>query len=176
MARGDHIWVLRWGGLYSHHGIDCGDGSVIHYTGDDWRSSRVRQTDIEEFSLGSSVHVRSYRDFYRVASLEERVVRSASTHIHRWIDALRGVACDDVDPGPEAVMRRARSRLGEGGFDFVFNNCEHFATWCKTGLSSSAQVEAIWKFGMNPLRYAQRRASVLLTARFDRSSKPPHLA
>ncbi|HRT20579.1 MAG TPA: lecithin retinol acyltransferase family protein, partial [Candidatus Hydrogenedentes bacterium] len=31
MARGDHIKVRRF--LYSHHGIDCGDGTVIHYTG-----------------------------------------------------------------------------------------------------------------------------------------------
>ena len=32
MARGDHIYVNRVGGIYNHHGIDCGDDSVIHYT------------------------------------------------------------------------------------------------------------------------------------------------
>ena len=29
MAIGDHIFVQCTG--YSHHGIDCGDGSVIHF-------------------------------------------------------------------------------------------------------------------------------------------------
>jgi hypothetical protein len=175
LARGDHIWVRRLGGLYSHHGIDCGDGSVIHYSGDDWRSSRVRQTDSEDFRLGGTVHVRSYEEFYRVASLEDLIVGRASTRIQRLLDGLRGISFDDVDPSPEAVVRRARSRIGDGGFDFVFNNCEHFATWCKTGLSKSAQVEAIWKFALNPGRYARLRVSSLLTARFDRSSKPTRL-
>ncbi|NEO49276.1 MAG: NC domain-containing protein, partial [Moorea sp. SIO4A3] len=35
MARGDQIYVfqkfLNFEGVYQHHGIDCGDGSVIHY-------------------------------------------------------------------------------------------------------------------------------------------------
>lgn len=29
MQKGDHLYVSR--GLYTHHGIDCGDGTVIHY-------------------------------------------------------------------------------------------------------------------------------------------------
>lgn len=32
MARGDHLRVCR-NGLYYHHGIDTGRGTVIHYTG-----------------------------------------------------------------------------------------------------------------------------------------------
>ena len=27
MARGDHIYVRRYGGTYAHHGIDAGDGT-----------------------------------------------------------------------------------------------------------------------------------------------------
>lgn len=34
MARGDHVKVKRMGGLYTHHGIDLGDGRVIHYSGE----------------------------------------------------------------------------------------------------------------------------------------------
>ena len=33
------------------------------------------------------------------------------------------------------------SRLGEQSYNLLFNNCEHFATWCKTGLHRSAQME-----------------------------------
>ncbi|MEM9150140.1 MAG: lecithin retinol acyltransferase family protein, partial [Cyanobacteria bacterium P01_F01_bin.3] len=34
MARGDQVYVYRdvIGVPYEHHGIDCGDGSVIHYS------------------------------------------------------------------------------------------------------------------------------------------------
>lgn len=42
---------------------------------------------------------------------------------------------------PEEVVRRARSRLGENGYDAFQNNCEHFARWCMTGEHRSGQVE-----------------------------------
>ncbi|MFN3326267.1 MAG: lecithin retinol acyltransferase family protein [Bryobacteraceae bacterium] len=32
MARSDHIFCRRFG--YTHHGIDAGDGTVTHYTGE----------------------------------------------------------------------------------------------------------------------------------------------
>jgi hypothetical protein len=33
------------------------------------------------------------------------------------------------------------SRLGESGYNLFGNNCEHFATWCKTGQWESQQVD-----------------------------------
>jgi hypothetical protein len=41
---------------------------------------------------------------------------------------------------PDAVVRRAESRLGEHQYNLLFNNCEHFATWCKTGIAHSQQI------------------------------------
>jgi Lecithin retinol acyltransferase len=38
------------------------------------------------------------------------------------------------------VVRRALRRVGETKYDLIFENCEHFATWCKTGKSKSQQV------------------------------------
>ncbi len=61
MAKGDHIWVTRpWG--YTHHGIDCGDGTVIHFTGEPGKKSdaAVARTSMGNFALDSIVHVREY--------------------------------------------------------------------------------------------------------------------
>jgi hypothetical protein len=33
-------------------------------------------------------------------------------------------------------------RLGEQRYNLIFNNCEHFAIWCKTGRHRSAQVDS----------------------------------
>ncbi len=44
------------------------------------------------------------------------------------------------DSADDAVAR-AESMLGRAGYDLVFDNCEHFATWCVTGVHSSEQVE-----------------------------------
>lgn len=43
---------------------------------------------------------------------------------------------------PEIVVKRARERLHEYRYSLLFNNCEHFATWCKTGKHLSEQVES----------------------------------
>jgi Lecithin retinol acyltransferase len=43
---------------------------------------------------------------------------------------------------PEVIIQRAMSRLGEGGYNLAFNNCQHFARWCATGERLSEQVNA----------------------------------
>ena len=43
----------------------------------------------------------------------------------------------------EAVVRRARSRLGERRYAILSNNCEHFCSWCQVGESRSKQVDGL---------------------------------
>ncbi|MFQ9674660.1 MAG: lecithin retinol acyltransferase family protein [Clostridium paraputrificum] len=38
------------------------------------------------------------------------------------------------------TVKRALSRIGERRYNLFTNNCEHFATWCKTGVSYSKQI------------------------------------
>jgi hypothetical protein len=63
VSRGDHIYVRRHRRLsrYSHHGIDCGDGSVIHYAGEPGTVRRVERTPFETFTAGSPVLARTHR-------------------------------------------------------------------------------------------------------------------
>lgn len=72
MAKGDHIYVWRLG--YSHHGIDCGDGTVIHFTGEPFKktASSIERTPLAEFSKGSRVRTRVYRKRDRPAVAMER--------------------------------------------------------------------------------------------------------
>jgi hypothetical protein len=114
MACGDHLFVDM--GLYSHHGIDLGDGSVAHW----WSGSAdklslfaakstavVQLTPLSEFAGGRVVQVREYAQ------------------------GLVG----------ETVRQRALSQLGREGYDLIGDNCEHFATWCRTGFHESEQVK-----------------------------------
>ena len=48
---------------------------------------------------------------------------------------------------PEETVARAVSRLGDGNYDLVFNNCEHFARWAVTGDHFSEQVTAVTTVG-----------------------------
>lgn len=43
------------------------------------------------------------------------------------------------------TVESARSRLGEGGYNLLDNNCEHFAYECYLGIKKSEQQESIIK-------------------------------
>ncbi|MCS7305036.1 MAG: lecithin retinol acyltransferase family protein [Thermoguttaceae bacterium] len=44
---------------------------------------------------------------------------------------------------PSTVVSRAVSRIGQKEYNLFAGNCEHFATWCKTGQAKSLQVESL---------------------------------
>lgn len=105
MASADHLKVPRQHGLFVHHGIDLGDGTVAHYL----EGRQILRSNLQDFSLGQPVSTVPY------------------------------------PPGscspPGVSVHRALGRLGEQRYNLIFNNCEHFAHWCKTGRHRSAQVE-----------------------------------
>lgn len=43
----------------------------------------------------------------------------------------------------EEIIRHAESSLGKGGYDILYNNCEHFAHECLFGTHKSSQVETV---------------------------------
>jgi Lecithin retinol acyltransferase len=118
MAKGDHICVARYGGIIYHHGIDMGDGSAVHFRKDSLGNKTiVDRTSIEDFAKGGTI----------------KVIQHQSS-----------------DP-PDVVVLRAKDchRLQTEGalksYDLLELNCEHLATWCKTGEIRSKQVEDVYK-------------------------------
>ena len=94
MARGDHLYVRR-GRRYTHHGVDCGDGTVIHYSGPRGTVRRVARTSYDDFAAGSDVKVRPYEQRLEVAETiakaESRIgspgyhlVRNNCEHFTAW--------------------------------------------------------------------------------------------
>ncbi len=115
--RGDHIYILQKKKIlgikvtYQHHGIDCGDGYVIHLS--EGRGTVVRDT------------------MSRLLSKSKDGVLYIYNH--------KPGKCDV----PSVVMQRAMSRLGKDKYDFLTNNCEHFAFWCKTGHKKCKQMTGV---------------------------------
>ena len=61
MARGDHIYVQR--SVYTHHGIDAGDGTVIHFTGEPGQAkvdASIARSAMDDFLKGGDLKVRRY--------------------------------------------------------------------------------------------------------------------
>jgi|ERR1700733_428599 cell wall-associated NlpC family hydrolase len=48
----------------------------------------------------------------------------------------------------ERILENAISRLGDRAYNVFADNCEHFATWCMTGIHDSNQVNAFWRHGV----------------------------
>ena len=44
---------------------------------------------------------------------------------------------------PEEIIKTARARIGEGGYDILHNNCEHFVNSCVFGKSSSEFLNSV---------------------------------
>ncbi len=114
MAAGDHIKVKRAGGLYTHHGIDMGDDTVIHFSGEPlhMRHAVVCRIAMADFLQGG----------------QARVVRR-----------------EEGARSPEEVMSTAESLIGAKSYHPLFNNCEHFATFCMTGRKDSRQARRALK-------------------------------
>ncbi|MEM9088539.1 MAG: lecithin retinol acyltransferase family protein [Cyanobacteria bacterium P01_F01_bin.53] len=106
MARGDQVYAIREviGIPYEHHGIDCGDGSVIHYS--KIGEASITRTPHSVFARDSIVYVKQQSTSFIA----------------------------------DVVVERAESRLGERQYDLFFNNCEHFANWCKIGRAECSQL------------------------------------
>ncbi|MFL6602918.1 MAG: lecithin retinol acyltransferase family protein [Steroidobacteraceae bacterium] len=58
----------------------------------------------------------------------------------------------------EDIVRRARSRLGERGYDVLKNNCEHFCSWCQVGESRSTQVDMLLHRVQRVMRVVRNRS------------------
>ena len=113
---GDHI-RYKFNNFY-HHGLYEGDGMVIHFAGPcmeqlvDPQYVTVRRDTLEAFGSGRYIEVRKY-------TLKEKLRKHS----------------------PRKTIALARSRLGEKGYDIIYNNCEHFVNFCVFGRAFSTQID-----------------------------------
>jgi len=51
----------------------------------------------------------------------------------------------DIKYDPKETVKRARSKIGTNKekYNLILHNCEHFATWCRTGFALSKQVKKV---------------------------------
>jgi hypothetical protein len=107
---GDHVYIECFNVVsFTHQGIDCGDGTVIHFSKSKGKISRDSMSSFASASLDGNIYAYEYVDCY----------------------------------SPSVVVQRAKSKVGQTGYNLFGNNCEHFATWCKTGDWESQQVNNV---------------------------------
>jgi hypothetical protein len=85
---------------------------------------------------GTVVHYAAFAKCWRRGPVEE-ISLPRFAHGHPvWVRPIGRNTLPAAD-----ILRRARSRIGENGYRFFSNNCEHFSEWCVNGEPRSLQVE-----------------------------------
>ena len=100
--------------LYRHYGIYINENCVIHYDG-----------KVDDMFLREMCIRKTTMDRFLAGKTEYYIDKSNSKFSN------------------EEVVKRARQRLGEEKFNLIFNNCEHFAIWCKKDYKISRQVDLL---------------------------------
>lgn len=169
MIKGDII-VIRLkhditGISYDHYGVYINDQRVIHYI-DSKKKEKfdglIQETDLKTFLRGKTeVSVMEFRERYSKpkkrkipvpVNIFANVVKKsggykmvlAKTALSLLVQARTTVNKKNYNLfSPDETVARAESRLEENNYRLAFNNCEHFAIWCKTGISESHQVNNV---------------------------------
>lgn len=144
---GDVIGVRR--GMYTHFGVYINDYNIINYTsnsGDFGGNLCIQETTLKNFLNGSNTYFRyNFPEVYGKPSEESvRIAFSSSIFMpqrENWLKIMKKIKYRLYSP--EETIQRARSRMDESKYNLFTNNCEHFAIWCKTGISESHQVNEL---------------------------------
>lgn len=135
LEEGDIIGVARKkaGRLYEHYAVYVGDNQVIHYAAQGGKgdfNGIIHLAPFDEFLKDDDEYFVLYFDDMNKMSLKNIFSQIFGGEVPRLFS-------------PKETVQRAYSRLGEREYDLINNNCEHFAIWCKTGISESHQVKKI---------------------------------
>ena len=105
--------------FYHHYGIFTQEGTIIQFGLPDnvnrpAQEVKVIETDVYEFLRGGEMEV------FEPSRAEKKKLR-----------------------GPAEIVCLARARIGEGGYDILHNNCEHFVNECAFGEHHSSFVSGV---------------------------------
>lgn len=151
---GDIVGVSR--GAYDHYGVYIGGQRVIHYTSldsDTSSNNTIMETDFKTFLRGKKeffildVSYLEPSKFKKIEGIDIAAATSAGVSSY-FLVAIKLISHLKTDKkfkyySNEETIKRAKSRLGEKSYSLLTNNCEHFAIWCRTGISDSQQVNKV---------------------------------
>jgi hypothetical protein len=145
---GDVIASSR--GAYWHYAVFVSDDEVIHYTSetnDKDAACVIMATPLSHFLRGDRaywvVNFDAAKERHLAAYTAPDLAEPPPPGAAPAPAAKRARAPQRVIATPTQTVERARSRLGEQGYQLPVHNCEHFAMWCKTGLTESSQIDTL---------------------------------
>lgn len=124
LQKADHCALHRYSGAYWHHFIV----ESINYEASEIHAIEYSNT-AQGFCTDNCIPPKAK---FEIA----KVVRTIYKFQDEDVYLLKYGNCLD----PDVVVSEAQKKVGVGKYNPLTNNCEHFAMWCKTGTSSSDQI------------------------------------
>ncbi|XP_043954811.1 lecithin retinol acyltransferase-like [Gambusia affinis] len=152
--RGDLLEVPRT--LFTHFGIYLGDNRVAHLIPDILPVLSSDSRQIQQMVTNSRLllGVLSKRASIRVDSVEDFAYGAGIL-----LNAMDRAVPHSPLPGEE-VARRAERLVGGVSYSLLWNNCEHFVTYCRYGAAQSLQTDQFCEWLKSLIR---DQRSVVLT-------------
>ena len=153
LEAGDVIYVDKT--LYKHFAVYIGDNEVVHFAPDKKKKGKasIHKAPFEEFLDGKTefticIFPKEYGDYemfdgYLPSSFGGAIqvpnMSSFLKHLRKFLNES-----DYKLYSRKQTVRRALKKANEETeYNPLFNNCEHFAIWCKTGIKESRQVQKL---------------------------------
>lgn len=149
LQKGDVIGVHRSHEIslipYIHYAIYIGDGKIIHYA-----DNEVIESSMGYFLAETTGNSYFLIDFERLnIEIEHDNRKSIIPFVMHSTCVSQTAVYVSRNPyklfTAEETVNRARSRIGERKYSLMFNNCEHFVMWCKTGVKECNQTADMLK-------------------------------
>ncbi|CAK6982789.1 lecithin retinol acyltransferase-like [Scomber scombrus] len=155
LQRGDLLEVPRT--LFIHFGIYLGDNRVAHLIPDVLPAFTTDTKQIQEMVTNTRLllGVLSKRASIRVDSVEDFAYGAGIL-----LNAMDRAVGRSALPGEE-VARRAELLVGSVSYSLLWNNCEHFVTYCRYGTAQSLQTDQFCEWLKSLIR---DQRNVVLTA------------
>jgi hypothetical protein len=131
LKKGDHVYITRKCGIYHHDAIYLGNKRVVHIFGE----------------MSTNTNVKAKED-----SWENFVGVNADGGVS-WFGTVYVIVYRLRTRSPDKIvseaLQLASDSYGEGIYNFLSKNCQHFASYCCTGkeisLGAHSLSDAIWQ-------------------------------
>ncbi|HNX77657.1 MAG TPA: lecithin retinol acyltransferase family protein [Candidatus Rifleibacterium sp.] len=111
--------------IYYHFGVVVGKNQIVHFSGDILKRVKLRLSSFQEF----------HSSFLSGLPIFEPATLSSDIEVYFHFPYRHSL---------EKIAERAIQRFEQARFrpyDLESNNCEHFASWCITGVEISYQAD-----------------------------------
>ncbi|XP_055896313.1 phospholipase A and acyltransferase 3-like [Biomphalaria glabrata] len=129
LTPGDRVQFKR--GVYSHWGVYIGDRKIVHLAGEDNDGINGNIQAKHVFTISGKTFNKArvvVDDFWDVVGEDKAFINNDRDK--KW-SALQ----------PDIIVKNALEKIGQEGYNLICSNCEHFANFCRYGLSKSDQVD-----------------------------------